>query len=114
MSRTFDSSIFRFFLHSRRPHPRKPLAQRRRRRLWATEGLEDRLLLAATIYTVNAITDTRAGSGNTGDLLIASAQANANPNTDGSVIDFDPTVFSTPQTITLSSTLTLSETAGSR
>ena len=76
------------------------------------EGLEARVLLAATVYTVNAITDTGAGSGTTGDLLYCIDQANANPNTDGSVIQFDPTVFGTPQTITLSSTLTLSETAG--
>ncbi len=76
------------------------------------EGLEDRVLLAATVYTVNAITDTGAGSGTTGDLLYCIDQANANPNTDGSLIQFDPTVFGMPQTITLSSTLTLSETAG--
>ena len=85
---------------------------RRDRRLWAIEGLENRVLLAATIYTVNAITDTGAGSGTTGDLLYCIKQANSNPNTDGSVIEFDPTVFGSPQTITLSSTLVLSETAG--
>ncbi len=83
-----------------------------RRRLRALESLENRRLLAATIYTVNATTDTGAGSGTTGDLLYCIDQANANPNTDGSVIQFDPTVFGTPQTITLSSTLSLSETAG--
>ncbi len=84
----------------------------RGRRLWVVEGLENRVLLAATVYTVNATTDTGAGSGTTGDLLYCIDQANANSNTAGSVIQFDPTVFGTPQTITLSSTLTLSETAG--
>ena len=61
---------------------------------------------------MNAPTDTGSGSGSTGDLRYVLGQANANPNPDGSVIQFDPTVFSSPQTITLSSTLTLSETAG--
>ena len=39
-------------------------------------------------------------------------QANANANTDGSLIEFDPKVFATPQSIVLTKTLTLSETAG--
>src|SRR5262249_1501269 len=47
-----------------------------------------------------------------GDLRWAITQANANTNSAGTLIDFDPTIFSTPQTITLSSPLTLSETAG--
>ncbi len=47
-----------------------------------------------------------------GDLRYCIDQADANSNTAGSLIRFDPTVFGTPQTITLSSTLTLSETAG--
>jgi len=87
---------------------------RRSRRLWAVEGLEGRVLLSGgpTIYTVNAITDTGAGSGTTGDLLYCINQANANLNTAGSEIEFDPTVFATQQTITLGSTLVLSETAG--
>ncbi len=93
-------------------HVRASSGSRRRRRLWALESLEPRVLLAATIYTVNATTDTGAGSGTTGDLLFCITQANNDPNTDGSEIQFDPTVFGTPQTITLSSTLTLAETAG--
>ena len=68
----------------------------------------------ATLYTVNATTDTGVGSGTTGDLLYCIDQANANPNTDGSVIEFDPTVFGTPQSITLSSTLTLWKPPGRR
>ena len=112
MSRTV-SRPFSALLSARTPrHGRKASSPRRRRRLWALEGLEDRVLLAATLYTVNAITDTGAGSGTTGDLLYCIDQANANSNTAGSLIQFDPTVFGTPQTITLSSTLTLSETAG--
>ena len=47
-------------------------------------------------------------------MLYCITQANANTNTAGSEIEFDPTVFkaTTPQTITLSSTLELKETAG--
>ena len=92
-------------------HSRRGLSLHRRR-LWAVEGLEGRVLLAATVYTVNATTDTGAGSGTTGDLLYCIDQANANPKTAGSLIQFDPTVFGMPQAIILSSTLTLSETAG--
>jgi hypothetical protein len=86
---------------------------RRGKPVWLLEGLEDRILLAATTYTVNAITDTGAGSGTTGDLLYCITKANANPNTAGSEIQFDPKVFGAPQTIKLSNTLVLSETDGS-
>ena len=59
---------------------------------------------------------TRAeGAGTTGDLLYCVSQANADPNPDGTEIEFDPSVFSAsgpPQTITLSSTLVLTDTAG--
>ena len=60
---------------------------------------------------VNLTSDTDAGSGTTGDLLYCITQANANTNTAGSEIEFDPTVFnsSSPQTIDLTSTLELSE-----
>jgi hypothetical protein len=90
---------------------------RRRRQLWTPEGLEPRVLLSAnpTYYTVNLTSDTGASSGTgdpSGDLLWAITQANANTNPAGTVIDFDPTVFATPQTITLSCTLELSESAG--
>jgi hypothetical protein len=85
---------------------------RRVRRLGPPERLEHRNLLSATIYTVDALTDTGAGSGTTGDLEYAIDQADANTNPDGSLIQFDPTVFATPRTITLSSTLELSESAG--
>ncbi len=101
-------------------------ATRRRprgRRNCGLEGLEDRVLLSGnpTVYTVNVTTDNGAttagaGSGTTGDLRYAIDQANnhtANP--DGSVITFDPTVFASRQTITLTAglgTLELSETSG--
>ena len=54
------------------------------------------------------------GSGNSDDLVYAINQANANTNPAGSVIEFAPTVFkaSTPQTITLSRSLVLSEAVG--
>jgi hypothetical protein len=87
---------------------------RRSKRRWVLEGLENRLVLTGgpTIYTVNAITDAGTGSGTTGDLAYCLSQANANTNSEGSVIEFDPTVFGTPQTISFSTTLSLSETAG--
>jgi hypothetical protein len=96
---------------------------RRNRRLWALEGLEGRVLLSGnpTYYTVNLTGDTGASSGTdayptagtpSGDLLWAISQANANTNSAGSVIEFDPTVFASPQMITLSSTLVLSDSAG--
>ena len=68
----------------------------------------------ATGYLVNLTSDTGAGSDGAGDLLYCITQANANTNPLGSLIEFDPTVFSTakPQTIKLSSTLELTETAG--
>ena len=52
------------------------------------------------------------GSGNTGDLVYVIGQADANANLAGSIIEFDPTVFGTSQTITLSSTLELDEPSG--
>ncbi len=121
MSRTLSRPFSALFSAWTPRRLRRPSDQRRRRWLRATEGLEDRLLLSGnpTYYTVNLLSDTGASSGTdaatgnpSGDLLWAITQANANTNTAGSVIGFDPTVFSTPQTITLSSTLTLSETAG--
>ena len=108
MSRTV-SHPFSTLLSTWAPrHTRKPSGQRRSRRQWAPEGLEDRVLLAATIYTVNAITDTGAGSGTTGDLRYCINQANANPNKDGNLIQFAVT-----GTIALDSALPeLSNTAG--
>jgi hypothetical protein len=85
--------------------------------------LEGRVLLSGnpTIYIVNLTSDTGASSGTdsvggntypSGDLLWAITQANSNINTSGSVINFDPAVFATPQTITVASTLVLNETPG--
>ncbi len=78
------------------------------------EGLENRLLLSSspTIYTVNSTGNDITGSGNSGTLPYVIGLANNDPNTAGSKIQFDKTVFASPQTITLSSTLVLSETAG--
>ena len=66
-----------------------------RRRISVLETLEARTLLSGspTAYTVDLTTDTGTGSNNTGDLLYCITQANANPNTAGSEIEFDPTVF---------------------
>ncbi|HKI18484.1 MAG TPA: right-handed parallel beta-helix repeat-containing protein, partial [Isosphaeraceae bacterium] len=102
---------------------RRQRSSRSRQRLFTLEGLEGRVLLSGnpTYYTVNLTSDTGASSGTnvyptadtpSGDLLWAITQANANTNAAGSVITFDPTAFATPQTITLSSTLVLSELAG--
>ena len=67
-----------------------------------------------TVYSVNSAGTSGSGSGNSGDLVYVVNQANANTNTDGSVIEFDPSIFnsSSPQTITLTSTLKLSERSG--
>ncbi len=66
-----------------------------------------------THFTVDLTSDYGAGSGNEGDLRYVIAQADANMNPLGSLIRFDPTVFSSPQTITLNSALPdLSNTTG--
>ena len=87
---------------------------RRGRQPRLVEALEDRLLLSGspTIFTVNSTDNGTTGTGDSGTLPYAIGLANANTNTAGSEIQFDPTVFATPQTITLASTLVLSETAG--
>jgi hypothetical protein len=77
---------------------------RRGSRPWVLEGLEERLLLA-TIYTVNSTGSGTSGMGDSGTLPYVIGQANANANPAGSEIEFDPTVFATPQTITLTNTL---------
>ncbi len=62
-----------------------------------------------TIFTVNSLGDAGTGSGDSGDLRYCINQADADdgPNQ----IDFDPSLFNTPQTITLSSgPLELSDT----
>jgi hypothetical protein len=74
-----------------------------------------------TIFMVTSTTDTDTSSradevgGKTypsGDLTWAIAQANANTNPSGSIVEYDPSIFATPQTITLTSTLELGESAG--
>ena len=69
----------------------------------------------ATVYTVDLTSDTGASTGSdAGDLAYVIGQANLNPNLAGSVICFDPTVFSasSPKTILLTSTLELGEPSG--
>jgi hypothetical protein len=65
------------------------------------EALEDRL--TPSTYTVTSTGDTGAGSGLSGDLRYCITQANSNGG--ANTIQFDSTVFSTPQTITLTSLL---------
>ena len=67
---------------------------------------------APTICTVDLTSADGTGSGNAGDLVYVVGLANANTNPGGSEIEFDPSVFSTPQTITLGATLELEETKG--
>jgi predicted outer membrane repeat protein len=79
------------------------------------EGLESRQLLSA--FTVVLATDSGGTGGQmvtatTGDLRYCIAQADAAPAAASDVINFDPTVFATPQTITLDAgkgTLVLSD-----
>ena len=66
------------------------------------------------IYTVNSTGNGTSGTGDSGTLPYLIGQANANTSTAGSLIQFDPTVF-TPSfggVITLSSSLELSEKDG--
>ena len=105
------------WLGTRPQESRSGATARLRRSHWALEQLEGRVLLSGspTIYTVDLTSDTGTStSTDAGDLLYCISQANVNTNTAGSEIQFDPTVFNpaTSPTITLASTLDLSETAG--
>jgi len=78
---------------------------RRRRHSARFEALESRRLLS--MFTVNSTAD----DGSTGTLRWAIGQANSAGGAE--TIQFDPTVFATPQTITLSGTqLELTDTTG--
>jgi hypothetical protein len=86
-----------------------------RRRLAHRPGLEvmeTRTVLSPTIYTVNSTGNGTSGSGTSGTLPYVISLADADTNPDGDVITFDPTVFSTPQTIQLSGTLNLDGSTG--
>ena len=67
-----------------------------------------------SVYTVNSTSGGFSGSGTSGSLpyVILMTNSNANPSAGGFEIKFDPSVFSSPQTITLGATLVLSETSG--
>ena len=68
---------------------------------------------ARTILTVNSLGDAGIGSGDSGDLRYCINQANADD--EANQIVFDPAVFSTPQTITLSNgQLELEKSAGTQ
>ncbi len=79
MIRNWQSS-----LSESRPRERRR-AGARRGRVWAPEGLEERVLMSGLTYTVDATTDTGAGSGTSGDLRYTITQADLNP---GSTIQF--------------------------
>ena len=98
-------------LNRRRSLPISSIHTRSRnhRRIPSLEGLEERVVLSPTVYMVDSTADG-AGSGTLRDAI---TKANANPNRAGSLIEFSNTVFSTPQTITLTDgTLDLTESAG--
>ena len=65
-----------------------------------------------TIYVVNSTDGGDSGTGDIGTLPYVIGKADNDPNIAGNEIYFDPSVFGSQQTITLSSTLVLSETAG--
>ena len=79
---------------------------------WLLEALEDRLLLSGspTMYTVNSTGNGTTGTGNSGTLPYVIGQANANTNTPAARSSSTPPSSSSPQTITLASTLVLTET----
>jgi hypothetical protein len=79
------------------------------------EGLEGRVLLSGnpTYYTVNSLGDAGTSTGPTsGDIRYVVNKANADLNTDGSVIRFAPALFAGPRDIVLTSTIVLDELAG--
>ena len=83
----------------------------RRRRRPVLEVLEGRALLAT--FTVNSLGDAGIGSNDSGDLRYCINQANADDQ--ANTIVFDSTVFSTPQTITLTGgQLELKDTGGTQ
>jgi hypothetical protein len=87
----------------------RPICKAPRRFRPALEVLEDRWVLST--FTVNSIADLGAGSGMAGDLRYCITQANSSSG--ANAIVFDPTVFATARTITLSGTqLELSNTTG--
>ena len=78
------------------------------------EELEDRTVLSPTVFTVTSTGDSSTDShtSSSGDLRYCVGLANANTsNPAGSLVQFDPTVFSSAQTITLGSGLELTNTA---
>ncbi|HEV3021470.1 MAG TPA: hypothetical protein VGX76_03350, partial [Pirellulales bacterium] len=64
------------------------------------ETLEQRIVLTQNFFPVTNTNASGAGS-------LAAEVALANASTDEAIVDFDPTVFGTHQTITLTATLTL-------
>ena len=90
----------------------RPVHHRRLRRRPDLEVLEGRALLST--FTVNSLGGVGSGSGDSGDLRYCINLANADDQ--ANTIVFDPTMFSTPQTITLSSggQLELSDTGGTQ
>jgi hypothetical protein len=114
MSRSLSRQISRLFAVESSQCRRNALRAIRRRGSWVPEGLEPRVMLSGgpTNYTVNSTGSSSSGTGTSGTLPYVIGLADANTNTAGSVIGFDPTVFATAQTITLTSTLVLSEADG--
>ncbi len=75
------------------------------------------LLLTASAqaanYTVNTNLDNGTGGCDAAECTLREAIAAANATAEGDVINFDPTVFNTPQTITLNGTqLTITNNSG--
>ena len=100
-----------FFTRSglRSPSIRRRRRSRPNRRAWAAEDLEGRLLLAAAVFIVG---DDSSSPTDIQSLPFAIPQANLVTGSGGSLIEFSPTYFNVPRTITLARTLVLSETGG--
>ncbi len=94
-------------------HDQLVYTERRHLRLRRCHQRADGQPATLTTFTVNSLGDAGSGSGDAGDLRYCINQANADDQ--ANTIVFDPTVFSTPQTITLTgSQLELKDTGGTQ
>ncbi len=94
---------------------RRPRGERRgTSRRAGLEMLEPRVLLSPTVYSVNSTSYFTTGTGTSGTFPYVVGLADANTSPDGSLIEFDPSVFRAGYAarIVVAETLVLSDTLG--